>query len=215
MAELIKNSSINYPTPNPLSLRGILFDTLIGFRVHDPQRQMPHSWRWKCVLPPQIRLRVCQNHDRWVPHAKHKGEISEGSGHSEDRYGNSFAIADAFRTKLTWWPKVGLRDAEGLKRYSGFLNQCAVTKKVISGMETLDDCLEIKRFVSLLPDWTLSRWCTIVTAYKDTWVRYPDFNFVAEFVSSEATGANDPVFSFNALKGVAESSNVPVSSAAY
>ena len=40
------------------------------------------------------------------------------------RYGHPFVIQRAFRDRLTEWPKVQPKDAEGLRDFSDFLNAC-------------------------------------------------------------------------------------------
>ena len=123
------------------------------------------------------------------------------------RYGNQFAVTEAFRTKLASWPNISARDAEGLRKYSDFLNQCSVGKSSAAGLDILDDSLEIQKYSRRLPDWALSKWSSRAVEIKDTCGRYPNFEEFAQFVNQQADLANDPVFSINALKGPARSIN--------
>lgn len=44
----------------------------------------------------------------------------------DQRYGDSFVIANAFRDKLEKWPKISSRDSKALLRFSDFLKQCEI-----------------------------------------------------------------------------------------
>ena len=43
------------------------------------------------------------------------------------RFGENFAVTLVFRSKIESWPKVGAKDAHGLRLFSDFLRQCKVT----------------------------------------------------------------------------------------
>ena len=117
------------------------------------------------------------------------------------RYGNSFAITEAFRNKLLTFPQIASKDAELLRKFADLLNQCAVAKETMPGLNVLDDCLELQRYARHLPEWALSRWSFKASELKTSRGEYPKFEDFAGFVSLEADRANDPVFSLNALKG--------------
>ena len=126
----------------------------------------------------------------------------------KSRYGNPFAVANAFRNKLSSWSSIATRDCEGLRRYGDFLVQCSVAKDTVSGLNILDDHLQLQQCSRRLPDWALSKWSSKAVEYKDSHGNYPDFDFFARFVSTEAEHANDPVFSLNVLKHTGKDSSV-------
>ena len=57
----------------------------------------------------------------------------------DERYGDTFVIANAFRDKLESWPKIQPRDGTGLRRFSDFLQQCAVAMQAIDCLSILND----------------------------------------------------------------------------
>ena len=121
------------------------------------------------------------------------------------RYGNSFAITEAFRNKLLTFPQIASKHAELLRKFADLLNQCAVAKETMPGLSVLDDCLELQCYARHLPEWVLSRWSVRASEYKESRDEYPKFKEFAKFVSLEADRANDPVFSLNALRGPGKS----------
>ena len=42
----------------------------------------------------------------------------------QERFGNQFVVANAFRSKLECWPKIQMNDGPGLRRFSDFLDSC-------------------------------------------------------------------------------------------
>jgi hypothetical protein len=112
----------------------------------------------------------------------------------EKRFGNSYVVAQAFRTKLDDWAIVKSRDCTGLRRLADFLQQCAVAAKEVGGLGILDDAQYLKRIINKLPDWMVHRWCRAVSRTKLDHGRYPRFEELVKFVTLEADIINDPVF---------------------
>jgi hypothetical protein len=122
----------------------------------------------------------------------------------EDRYGNPFTIAEAFRDKLEAWPKINAKDSKGLRRFADFLQQCHVAMTDNKGLGVLNDCRENRRLLQKLPDWLVTRWSRIVAKIKKESHSYPPFSEFVKFVADEATLACDPVTSLGALRGLPE-----------
>lgn len=74
------------------------------------------------------------------------------------RYGQPFVIQRAFRDKLSKWPKVQVKDAEGLRSYSDFLNACHQAMPHVKGLKILNDCEENQKLTQKVPDWLAARW---------------------------------------------------------
>ncbi|XP_034069817.1 uncharacterized protein LOC117544663 [Gymnodraco acuticeps] len=55
----------------------------------------------------------------------------------EERYGNPFLIAKAFRDKLDAWPKISSKDSVELQELSDFLRSCEAAMSQIKGLERL------------------------------------------------------------------------------
>ena len=117
----------------------------------------------------------------------------------EKRFGNSYVVSQAFRTKLDEWAAVKSRDCIGLRRLADFLQQCAVAAKEVGGLGILDDAHYLKLIVEKLPDWMVHRWSRTVSRIKLTQSRYPHFEELVAFVTLEADISNDPVFGAGAL----------------
>ena len=76
----------------------------------------------------------------------------------EERYGNSFLVAEAFRDKLSEWPKIASRDNTGLRKFADFLRQCEMAMKNNKGLAILNDCRENQKMLKKLPEWLVRKW---------------------------------------------------------
>ena len=116
------------------------------------------------------------------------------------RYGQPFTIQRAFRERLSKWPRIQPKDAEGLRNFSDFLNACQDAIPHVKGLDILNDCEENQKLVHKLPDWTASRWNRQVTQSLNEKQEYPTFKDFASFLSTEAEIACNPITSFHALR---------------
>lgn len=116
------------------------------------------------------------------------------------RFGQPFAIQRAFREKLTNWPRIQPKDAEGLRNFSDFLNACQDAMPHVKGLDILNDCEENQKLVHKLPDWAASRWNRQVTQSLNERQEFPSFKDFAIFVSTEAEIACNPITSLYALR---------------
>ncbi|XP_070195581.1 uncharacterized protein [Littorina saxatilis] len=113
----------------------------------------------------------------------------------EQRFGNSYVISEAFRSKLDAWPKVHNKDKSGLRNLSDFLLQCQAAAAEVEDMKFLDDMREIKKITAKLPDWMVHTWNRKIAKSKRDKGRYPNFQEFASFVSEESEILNDPILS--------------------
>lgn len=116
------------------------------------------------------------------------------------RYGQPFVIQKAFREKLSKWPKIHPKDAEGLRDLSDFLNACQDAMPHVKGLQILNDCEENQRLVQRLPEWLASSWNRKVTQALNESQEFPSFQDFAAFVSTEAEIACNPITSLSALR---------------
>ncbi|XP_030208539.1 uncharacterized protein LOC115556311 [Gadus morhua] len=116
------------------------------------------------------------------------------------RFGQPFAIQRAFREKLTNWPRIQPKDAEGLRNFSDFLNACQDAMPHVKGLDILNDCEENQKLVYKLPDWAASRWNRQATRSLNDRQEFPSFKDFAIFVSTEAEIACNPITSLYALR---------------
>ncbi|KAL6490035.1 hypothetical protein MHYP_G00003800 [Metynnis hypsauchen] len=110
-----------------------------------------------------------------------------------------FVIQRAFREKLSNWPKIQSRDAEGLRNFSDFLNACQQAMPYVKGLDILNDCEENQKLMQKLPEWLASRWNRRVTISLTEGKDFPCFEEFTKFMSVEAEIACNPVTSLFAL----------------
>lgn len=118
----------------------------------------------------------------------------------DERYGEPFIVANAFRSKLDSWPKINVKDAQGLLKYSDFLKQCLSAQQTISSLSILSDSQENRKMLTKLPDWLVSRWNRYVAQRKEQKGEFPPFKDFVEFIGKEAKIACDPITSPQSLK---------------
>lgn len=118
----------------------------------------------------------------------------------EERYGNPFLIAKAFRDKLDAWPKISSKGSVELQEFADFLRSCKAAMSQVRGLEVLNDCNENQKMLAKLPDWLTSRWNRKVTEAQENDQTFPNFSQFVEFLSREAKIACNPITSLHALK---------------
>ena len=118
----------------------------------------------------------------------------------DQRFGDPFHVANAFRKKLVEWPKVSQRDGKALQKLSDFLCQIESAMRHNGHLNILNDCLENQVILKKLPEHMVIRWARNVHEYKSLAGVYPPFAVFSQFVRKEAKLACDPVTSLHALK---------------
>ncbi|XP_054872902.1 uncharacterized protein LOC111584426 [Amphiprion ocellaris] len=116
------------------------------------------------------------------------------------RYGQAFVIQRAFREKLSSWPKIQSKDAEGLRNFADFLHACLLAMPHVKGLEILNDCEENQKLTQKLPDWAAARWNRQVTKALMEGKDFPSFMDFAAFLMQEAEVACNPITSIHALR---------------
>ncbi|CAB4028153.1 Hypothetical predicted protein, partial [Paramuricea clavata] len=111
------------------------------------------------------------------------------------RFGDSFAVAAAFRQKLDTWPQIFPNDVQGLRNYADFLVQCEKAMEKISCLKVLDDDQENHKLASKLPRWTLVRWGRRVYDWEEKNHNFPLFSEFVKYLVTESNIACDPVIS--------------------
>ncbi|XP_034053580.1 uncharacterized protein LOC117533769 [Gymnodraco acuticeps] len=118
----------------------------------------------------------------------------------EERYGNPFTIAKAYRDKLQSWPKIGSKDSFELRDFADFLHSCEAAMVHIKALEILNDCNENRQILSKLPDWLTASWNRKVTEVQEDSKQFPSFSQFVKFLTREAKIACNPVTSLQSLK---------------
>jgi len=111
----------------------------------------------------------------------------------DNRFGDAFTVAFAFKSKIEQWAKIGARDAEGLRNFSDFLKQCEVAARTNPSLHVLNDDTQNRLMLSKLPDWIVSRWARQVNHSRERSGCFPSFAEFVTFLSKEADIACDPV----------------------
>ena len=101
-------------------------------------------------------------------------------------FGNSFAVASAFRKRLDGWPQVAPSDGLNLRKFADLLVQCEKAMQKISTLKVLDDNQENLKMVSKLPRWAAVRWGRMVHNWKEEKDSFPPFSEFVKFVVKEA-----------------------------
>lgn len=118
-----------------------------------------------------------------------------------ERFGHPSIVMNSFRKKLSMWPIIGATEYTALRRFSDFLATIDHAIPHIKGLEILNDQEENKKILHKLPDWVISKWCTIAAARDENVSEYPSFHEFAQFLARQAKIATNPVCSLLALRG--------------
>ena len=118
----------------------------------------------------------------------------------DERFGDSYDIADAYREQLEFWPKISAGDNKGLQKYADFLRQCIIAMNSITELSKLSDPRIMKCFPNALPDSVMDKWCRIAGKHKLENKQHLSFEKYVEFVKKEAYLANDTTTSTTAIK---------------
>lgn len=120
----------------------------------------------------------------------------------EERYGNPFTVAKAYRDKLQTWAKIGPKDSFGLREFVDFLRSCEAAMVHIKALEILNDCNENRQLLTKLPDWLTASWNRKVMEMEEQSDsgQFPSFSQFVRFLTREAKIACNPVTSLQSLK---------------
>ena len=110
----------------------------------------------------------------------------------KERFGSSFAIAEAFRSKLNQWPKIKANDNLQIQKFADFLSQCATAIEQMEELRVLNDPQQIVMLMNKLPDWLANSWKRKVVKYKKANGKFPEFHKFTEFLNKESEILNDP-----------------------
>ncbi|XP_030606244.1 uncharacterized protein LOC115794743 [Archocentrus centrarchus] len=118
----------------------------------------------------------------------------------EERYGNPFTIAKAYRDKLQAWTKIGSKDSFELREFVDFLRSCEAAMVHIKALEILNDCNENRKILAKLPDWLTARWNRHVVEIEEEVDQFPSFSQFVKFLTREVKIACNPLTSLQSLK---------------
>ena len=137
------------------------------------------------------------------------------------RFGDPFLVSNAYRRKISEWPRILPKDGPGLRRFSDFLQHCYTAMHSIKYLEVLNDPEENQKMLRKLPNYLVSRWSRVVDksigeeregqgreALSPTEIntdnareaKYPPFEEFCRFLKTEARIACNPITSLQATK---------------
>ena len=116
----------------------------------------------------------------------------------EKEYGDPFKVSMAYVNKALKWAPIQPDDAPALKRLSLFLIKCKNAMMSVSHMNQLNHPTNLQTIAKKLPTHLQSRWRHRAVKLKEKGT-LASFKDLAEFVTSAAESANDPVFGVQAL----------------
>lgn len=104
----------------------------------------------------------------------------------QKRFGDSYTVSEAFRTKIERWPQISTRDGEGLRSFADFLQQCQTAMSSVPDLKILEDNRENKKMLQKVPDWVVRKWVRQVATWKEKHGSFPTFALFCKFLSKEA-----------------------------
>ena len=115
-------------------------------------------------------------------------------------YGDPFKVATAYIEKANNWPNLKDDDDQGLRTLSHFLTKCTNAMQNVTHMNVLNHLTNMQTIVLKLPLYLQNKWRDTVGRLRNRSLDHAvTFHDLAQFVKTEASSANDPVFSKEAL----------------
>ena len=90
----------------------------------------------------------------------------------DERFGDPFVIANAFRDKLDRWPKIASRDGTAMRKFADFLKQCTTAMGYMRCLDVLNDDCENRKLLGKLPDWLVNGWLVTSITGKQEMVAF-------------------------------------------
>ena len=118
----------------------------------------------------------------------------------EERCGNLFVVANAFRDKLEKWQRMNSGDGPALQRYADFLRQYHTAMWSIGNLSVLNEERENRKMLGKLPEWAITKWAGIVDQHRQDKGEFPPFKAFVEYITKQARIATDPVTSLQSIR---------------
>ena len=118
----------------------------------------------------------------------------------DERYGDPFIVAKAYRDKLYSWPKITPKDGVELRKFVDFLRSCDSAIAHNRHLRILDDAMENQMLATKLPDWLITGWNRAATTYQLEHGHFPNFTYFVTYLNLEASIACNPITSYSALQ---------------
>ena len=112
----------------------------------------------------------------------------------QDRFGDSFTIAETWVRKITEGPGLKASDRELLRDFADDLNSCRQTLEMMGYMAEVNCQSVLVKVVLRLPVYLQNRWKGVVRDIRKRKFRNPDICDLSQFVSDAAEEAIDVVY---------------------
>ncbi len=205
LADLLSNRRDNLPRMEPEVFTGELlrfpvwiksFDAIIESHTDSPSERLYFLSKYTSgAARESIEGFFSQESEEAYIQAKHT---------LMSRFGDRYKVSEAFKKKLNDWPTIRPGDAEGLRKFSDFLQHCSSAMTSITYLDSLNSAEENRKLVVKLPRYIADRWNRVIDRwlYKDergqssylmlTQGRYPPFSAFCQFIEDEARVACGP-----------------------
>ena len=111
----------------------------------------------------------------------------------DEEFGDQFQIGKAYIKELNDWPRVGNNDGPALKRYLGYLKQCASAMAKIPTLEDLNSLNEQKRIIKKLPVHIERKWVSKTTEFYENYRKWPKLDDLCRFLQHQVKIACNPL----------------------
>ena len=126
----------------------------------------------------------------------------------EEKHGNLHYIVAAYQKEIKSRPQLRPVDGAAYRRFYNFLLKCEGATYG-QNWNTIDTPEMMYLVLSKLPGNSREKWNRTVLNIRRRHLREPDFADLIHFVDDEATLANDPLFSKDALSGYVDLKEAP------
>ena len=126
------------------------------------------------------------------------GDPSDGYAEArellKERFGDSYAISEAFIDKLTSGGPIKQHEVSALRRFADEIRSCVRTLSAMDMLGEIDTRIRMVKLTERLPYAMQGRWRTKAIRTRREKGAYPDINEFLEFVEDCVEEASDPVF---------------------
>ena len=161
------------------------FENLIARKTDSASERLYYLEQYTRGMPREL-VRDCLQMD---PHLGYVEALSL----LRKRYGNEFAIADAYIKRLEAWPQVKREDGKALESSAVFLTGVGHYVKTTSSLNHLQSPKEIQAIILKLPYRLREKWRSQVSFIVERGGNI-EFADLVEFVNAQAKLTNLPVF---------------------
>ena len=177
-----------------------VFEEVVEKKIDDPRGRLARLIRYTDGEPKEM-IKHCIQQPVSVGYKNARSLL-------EEKYGNPHYIVAAYRKEIKSWPQLKPADGAAYRRFYNFLLKCE-SATYGQNWNTIDTPEMMHLVLSKFPGNLREKWNRTVLNIRRRHLREPDFADLIHFVDDEATLANDPLFSKDALSGYVDRKEAP------